>query len=66
MTEEIPGRGIVERNGGVCRLCGCAMMKGDQILIYELRGETEHRGCRRALTKGTMEWKRSEAFWGRL
>jgi len=41
----------VEKDGGVCALCGCAILKGDLVYVDPEMGEKEHVCCRRAREK---------------
>jgi hypothetical protein len=39
---------VAERDGGVCGLCRCAILKGDVLFHYTEYGIREHRCCREA------------------
>ena len=41
-----------ESDGGVCKLCGCAILKGDVLFTYPEVGVKEHRCCREARDSG--------------
>ena len=59
-----PSTMYVHKDGGICFLCGCAIMAGDVVLSYDTLGRVEHKGCRSAVTDGTAEAARADRFNG--
>ena len=59
MTMKMAGAIIVQTkvDGGVCSLCGCAIMAGDVLLTFPEIGRSLHQVCCEALEKPPITYE---------